>query len=387
MAPWRLDVTVPQPGAVSDAGDERTPPSQLFQLLRAVPGWGDAVAADHVRLRQLGGAMSNHVFSLTHVEAKGPALLLRLYGFVDDPAGDNSAQLFSRSREVSVATLVADLRLGPHCYVVFANGRLEQLLEQLPLTSPLMRTRAVSRVIAVAVANFHLRVTPPLFAAGGGDNELWARLRKWHRLATEVMPEHEALEAAGRAVSELEAECQSWEQSGRPGSHVVFGHADLQHLNMLAPSDMSTVTLIDYEYAMRAPAAYDVGNHWCEWAADYACNAPGGMLNYPERYPCHASRVAFCLDYLAALSAGHDDVAGDQPPPAESLAAGAAALAAAADRYALASHLLWGFWGVIQARKCSVAWDFLGYAKLRFEEHAAHRARLVQQQAAMTGAV
>ena len=380
MAPVRFDITVPQPEAA--AGDKRRVSQVLLQLLRAVPGWGDAVAAEHVSLRQLGGAMSNHVFRLQHVEAKALPLLLRLYGFLDDAAGDDSGQLFSRNREVAVASLVADLRLGPHCYVVFANGRLEQLLDSQPLTSPQMRTRAVSRAIAVAVANFHQQVTPQL--GGTGENELWARLRKWHRLATDFMPCHEALEAAGRAVSQLEAECQNWEQSGRPGSGVVFAHADLQHLNLLAPSDLSTVTLIDYEYACMAPAAYDIANHFCEWAADYSDDASGGMLNYPDRYPCHNSRVAFCVDYLTALSVGHDS--GDQGPTDERLMADAVALAAAADRYALASHLLWGFWGVIQARRCSVEWDFLGYAELRFAEHAAHRARVERQHAAMAGA-
>ena len=382
MAPVCLDITVPQPEA--GAGDERRVGKELLQLLHSVPGWGDAVAADHVSLRQLGGAMSNHVFRLQHVEAKAQPLLLRLYGFLDDAAGDDSGQLFSRNREVAVASLVADLRLGPQCYIVFANGRLEQLLDCQPLKSPLLRTRAVSRAIATAVASFHQRVTPQL--AVTGDNELWARLRKWHRLATDVMPGHEALEAAGRAVSELEAECKSWERSGRPGSGVVFTHADLQHLNLLAPSDLSTVTLIDYEYACMAPAAYDIANHFCEWAADYSDATPGGMLNYPDRYPGHDSRVAFCVDYLTALSVGHDSGPGDQGPPAESLVADAVALAAAADRYALASHLLWGFWGVIQARRCSVEWDFVGYAELRFAEHAAHRARVERQHAAMTGA-
>jgi thiamine kinase-like enzyme len=385
MAPVRLDITVPQPAASALEGDELSVGHELLQLLRAVPGWGDAVAAEHVSLRQLGGAMSNHVFRLVHAEAKAPPLLLRLYGSLDDAAGDDSRQLFSRSREVAVASLVADLRLGPHCYVVFVNGRLEQLLDSQPLTSPQMRTRAVSRAIAVAVASFHKRVTPRL--AETGDNELWTRLRKWHRLATEVTPAHEALEAAGRAVSELEAECERWEHSGRPGSGVVFAHADLQHLNLLSPSDLSTVTLIDYEYACMAPAAYDIANHWCEWAADYAPDAPGGMLNYPDRYPCHDSRVAFCVDYLTALSAGHDSCPGDLGPADESRVADAIALAAAADRYALASHLLWGFWGVIQARRCSVEWDFLPYANQRFAEHAAHRARLERQHGTMTGTV
>jgi ethanolamine kinase len=94
------------------------------------------------------------------------------------------------------------------------------------------------------------------------------------------------------------------------------------------------------------------------------------MLAYALRYPSKAQREAFCAVYLAALPA----TASSASP--STAAADAAALAAAADEHALASHLLWGFWGVIQERASSVDFDFLGYAAARFDEAITHAARL-----------
>jgi len=43
-------------------------------------------------------------------------------------------------------------------------------------------------------------------------------------------------------------------------------------------------------------------------------------------------------------------------------------LAEAAHLHACVSHLLWGLWGVVQASRSQIEWDFLGYAKERFDE-------------------
>jgi choline/ethanolamine kinase len=164
------------------------------------------------------------------------------------------------------------------------------------------------------------------------------------------------------------------------------------------------VCLIDYEYACAAPAAYDIANHYCEWAADYA-EAPAdgsGMLAYRERYPNAAQRTAFAAAYLAARRVqdvgqrGKPDAPasdGGAAPHAREAPAGCAdggsrslehdalALARAADRYAAASHALWGLWGLVQARHSSVAgFDFSGYARARFEEMEQHAERLAAEE-------
>jgi choline/ethanolamine kinase len=354
---------------------------ELAALLREV--WHDGFTLADVSVRQLSGAMSNHVFVVEHARGERVALLLRIYGFVDNGAGTTA--LFSRDREVAVAEAVAELQLGPPVLAVFTNGRIEQLLDGAPLTSQHMRSRRVSSAVAAAMACFHART-----AKLKGLNSLWSRLRQWHVLATAAARDeqeggaslHCVLDAAGRAVDELQTACVAWEASGRPGSGVVFAHCDLQHNNILlrpaAADDAVSVTLIDYEYSLTAPCGYDIANHFCEWAADYGEDADGGMLNYPLRYPGHADRLAFCAAYLIAMQL-------QCPNPApRNISEDALALAGAVERYALASHLLWGLWGVIKSHQSSLDWDYLGYARQRLDEYRLHKARVEQQYGSLT---
>lgn len=61
------------------------------------------------------------------------------------------------------------------------------------------------------------------------------------------------------------------------------------------------VSLIDFEYSGYNPRGFDVGNHFCEWMADYSTAEPH-MLDL-ERYPSPQERRLFCAEYLGATKA------------------------------------------------------------------------------------
>lgn len=54
-----------------------------------------------------------------------------------------------------------------------------------------------------------------------------------------------------------------------------------------AAAPMEAIRLIDYEYAGLNAVAYDIANHWCEYAADYGTDTPEvldyGKLPNPEQ--------------------------------------------------------------------------------------------------------
>lgn len=60
------------------------------------------------------------------------------------------------------------------------------------------------------------------------------------------------------------------------------------------------VSLIDYEYSGRNPRGFDLGNHFCEWMADYTTAEPH-VLDL-ERYPSPEERRVFCRAYLGAMN-------------------------------------------------------------------------------------
>lgn len=89
----------------------------------------------------------------------------------------------------------------------------------------------------------------------------------------------------------------------------------------------SCITFIDYEYSGFNPVAYDIANHWCEWAADYHTEAPH-VLDF-SRLPDPQQQYLFVESYLHALLTK----LGVQVPPgsaAYTAAAGAGSVAGSA---------------------------------------------------------
>ena len=62
------------------------------------------------------------------------------------------------------------------------------------------------------------------------------------------------------------------------------------------------------------------------------------------------------------------------------------ALCAEADVFALASHIYWGIWAVVQARYSPIDFDYMGYHRLRLEEYHRRKAGALARAAQVFGA-
>ena len=184
------------------------------------------------------------------------------------------------------------------------------------------------------------------------------------------------------------------------------------------------VTLIDFEYVDYNPRAYDLANHFCEFA--------GFDSDFDNQFPTRATREAYLTHYLDAAAAaaaavsstadadadadagtgvGSDSGTGSVEGVVESASAAKKILAAWAHlrdpasapahapasaaqlqqcfvaaldrvvcRFLRASHLFWGSWAVVQSSISTIDFDYLGYASLRFhgwELHSEWEARLL----------
>lgn len=331
-----------------------------------------------LKANKLGGAMSNHVYMCCFTgageagqQAEQRRLLLRLYGSSVEPGtAAESAALLSRQQEIARFATFSAAGQAPRLYATFANGRLEEWVPGETLTSPSMRSAPVSRAVAAALARFHEGATASTPREADGADSLWARLRRWLSIAVSLhkdLPQAVAWPYSSPAGSE---ECAALQRGTARalGAEVewLYGqlghlaedtlcHNDLQHGNIIWCDGRAT--LVDFEYAQYSAAAYDVANHWCEWAADYGGDA--AMLDFEGRYPSRAERVAFSAAYLEARSG--TPVAG---------AAAAEAFADCAERFALSSHLLWALWGLVSASTSTVDFDFVSYADARLRQYA-----------------
>ncbi|MEQ2210159.1 Ethanolamine kinase 1, partial [Xenoophorus captivus] len=109
------------------------------------------------------------------------------------------------------------------------------------------------------------------------------------------------------------------------------------------------VRFIDYEYSSYNYQAFDIGNHFNEFA---------GMaeLDY-GLYPSREMQMDWLEEYLKAYKLFTKKTEEVSQRELETLYV-------QVNKFALASHFFWGFWALIQAKYSSIDFDFLGYVFL-----------------------
>jgi len=323
------------------AVDPRSPSldADLLALVRAiVPDWADA---DGAAVQPVHGGITNLLFRLESVGR--PPLLVRIYG-------DNTEVVIDREGENRLFAALSRQGFAPTYHGRFANGRVEGWLEGFRALAPQeMGEPGLRRLIAR-----RLRVMHALPAPAGGP-KLWQTLSGWMQTAREVdftgdqAALRDQLDLAKyaqhlRALEQREGELGRT-HAGRPGWEAgfrsVLAHNDLLSGNVLTNAIQDRVHFVDYEYGGTAPAAFDVANHFCEYA--------GFDSDFEAGFPSRDDRDDFISHYL-----GH----GATPDEVSDFSR-------AVDFYVLPDHLWWGTWAVVQARYSPIDFDYLEYARLR----------------------
>ena len=150
------------------------------------------------------------------------------------------------------------------------------------------------------------------------------------------------------------------------GKDFVFAHCDLLLGNVIiAPSTDATsakVQFIDYEYATPAPAAFDIANHFAEWA--------GMDLNY-DLIPTTSTRRDFIRHYVQSYLK-HADRNSDQEPFEDVVNR----VCEQVDLYRGVPGFYWGVWALIQAQISQIDFDYASYAPQRLGEYYAWKEEL-----------
>ncbi len=324
--------------------------ARLLALVRdIVPSWADA---REVRVAPVHGGITNRLFRL--FSGRRPELLVRIYG-------DNTEVVIDRESENRLFAELSRQGFAPAYHGRFENGRVEGWLEGYrALTPGELGQPGLRRLIAR-----ELRVLHDLWVPETGSR-LWSTLTGWMARARAV--EFTGSRATAREALRLDhyttilARLQDLEQellssaSGRPGRVAAFrsvvAHNDLLAGNVLTNADRSRVRFIDYEYGAPAPAAFDVANHFCEYA--------GFDSDFEAGFPSRADRDDFIAHYLGR----------------EATSEAVSDFSRVVEFYVLPDHLWWGTWSVVQAHYSPIDFDYLEYARLRLAGFDLHLARL-----------
>jgi len=340
-------------------------------LTDLLPAWKSPTPND-LDVSVISGGISNALYrvALTRVTASpfeavsppedGPAYLqqvvvLRVYG-------NNTEKFVDREMEVETMRTLYRHGFGPAVLGVFANGRVESYLTGMVCLSPDdLGKEEMSTRIAETLGRFHSLSS---HKSGGRSVEFpvarpdepgqrpgtpFEKTRSWLKTSKTLADEggytkrqQEIWE--GLDVDSILEELRQLEAKAlKLKSPLAFTHNDLLSGNIMVDAD--TMTFIDFEYADWAPRGFDLGNHFCEYAG-FDCD----YSKYPDE------PRGFVRAYLRVYE-------GATPSEAK-----VAQVVREANLFALAAHLYWGAWCMLQAAWSDIDFDYMKYAKLRVDE-------------------
>ncbi|XP_023694752.1 ethanolamine kinase 1-like isoform X1 [Paramormyrops kingsleyae] len=315
---------------------------KLIQQLR--PSWD----ISFIRTKLFTDGTTNKLVGCFLEESPEDMVLVRVYG-------NKTELIVDRDNELKSFQVLHANGCAPRLYCTFQNGICYEFMEGDALGTQDVRDPVLLRLIAAEMARIHA-----IHAHNGciPKPNLWIKMRKYFSLVATEFIEHTSntrikQELPDKAVLEQE---MAWmkEHLSQLGSPVVLCHNDLLCKNIIHNAKEGHVRFIDYEYSSYNYQAFDIGNHFNEFA---------GMSKLDYRlYPNREMQLEWLNTYLHAYK--HFTKKREAVTDCE-----LETLFVQVNKFALASHFFWGFWAVIQAKYSTIDFDFLGYAALRFNQY------------------
>lgn len=373
--------------------------TQIRELLgRVFPSWTLRIA-----VKQLTGGITNMLLSCTH-ESSGETLLMRVYGY-----GTNL--IIDRHREFVSHLVLNSLKLAPPVHARFANGLIYGFISGRSLEPKELGHPYLYPLIAQRLGNWHNNINIEYIEEGveklrkyiaglkkqfevqptprwNKNHEkkknklitnLWELLDDW----VSVVPVTEALVAnfqknlpsenvTSETVRDVILKELRWAKTTlnrTTKSSVVVSHCDLLSGNIIVPDDedftknlqngavlktlppllSNPIQLIDYEYMLPAPRAFDIANHFMEWQG-FDCDRSA----IPKPTVENAVMVEWCKGYLDDPNANEEAVAG---------------LISEISCYYGLPGFYWGIWSMIQSEISNIDFNYAEYSEMRLEEY------------------
>lgn len=322
------------------------------------------------QLSVLGGGLTNKLYICQiPKEIRDPnsnvphTVLLRLYGLIIQ---DFIAQI----QESVVFSILSERHVGPHLYAVFPGGRLEEYLPCQTLMTKDLHDQALSRHIAKQMAIYHKLEMP----VKKEPTCIMSRLELYFETAMHMQfdDKHKTELLNMLRQYDLEHELKYIKKLVTDtASPVVFCHNDVQEGNLLHADNVSNpVQMIDFEYSGYNYRGFDLGNHFCEWAYDYA-HSEWPFYSYKiEDYPTKEQQVNFVQSYIReyfSTNTSHSQY--DEKWQVNFMVK-------EANRFALLSHFFWAMWSVVQAKMSDISFGYMEYAHARMDHYLKQKAEI-----------
>nr|NP_523364.2 easily shocked, isoform A [Drosophila melanogaster]NP_727941.2 easily shocked, isoform I [Drosophila melanogaster]NP_727942.1 easily shocked, isoform B [Drosophila melanogaster]NP_727943.1 easily shocked, isoform C [Drosophila melanogaster]NP_788914.2 easily shocked, isoform H [Drosophila melanogaster]AOQ13769.1 eas-PA [synthetic construct]AAC37210.1 ethanolamine kinase [Drosophila melanogaster]AAF48574.1 easily shocked, isoform A [Drosophila melanogaster]AAF48575.2 easily shocked, isofo len=295
------------------------------------------------------------------VQYSDNVVLVRIYGNKTD-------LLIDRKAETQNFLLLHTYGLAPSLYATFKNGLVYEYVPGTTLNTDSVLCPEIWPLVARRMAEMHRKVRKH------GDSSatkpmpmIWKKTQSFLDLVPERFSDaekHKRVKETFLPIGRLREEFNKlYEYLEALDSPIVFSHNDLLLGNVIYTQSLNTVNFIDYEYADYNFQAFDIGNHFAEMCGvdevDYS--------RYPKReFQLQWLRV-YLEEYLQRSNIQNDEVE---------------LLYVQVNQFALASHIFWTVWSLLQAEHSTIDFDYVGYAFLRYNEYLARKVEFLSLTAA-----
>ncbi|GMH98287.1 hypothetical protein TrST_g985 [Triparma strigata] len=282
-------------------------------------------------LTPISGGITNALYLLSTPNSKH---LIRIFG------GEG---MIDRDIETEMYSNLADYLGGISYHGRFGNGRIEGFLEGYsPCTLTSMRTPS----IIPSILKLHSYIPP----SGLGPTELWNQLDTWLSEAKDAQEKVNLPLINSLNLSSISLAIKSCKSSTLPlNPPIVFCHNDLLSGNIM--SSGTSIQLIDFEYGSPNYAAFDIANHFNEYAGGTDTGVPDYTLLMSSK------EMREWITIYVEKGGGEVEEVMEM-----------------VERFMEVNHYYWGLWAIVQARNEGVEeFPYDRYAYERFAQGAKER--------------
>jgi len=319
-------------------------PGVLEVVSRIKPSW----TAANVKHTVFKDGITNKLVGVHLLDDEQNMILVRIYG-------ENTSLIIDRESEIKNIQTLQARGFAPKLYASFSNGLAYQYLPGDILTVSSCREDNIFRLVAQHMASFHRQ-----FGSNDTENQnaktfLWDKMECFLSLAPKKFCDPVKQEIFTKflpSIEDLRNEFE-WMKSEleQLNSPLSFCHNDLLLANILYNQEKHSIHFIDFEYAGINFLAYDIANHFCEFA---------GVDNVDHSlYPDESFRRKWISNYLETFNRNKQVVDNVELER----------LMEHVEMFSIAAHFFWGVWSIVQAANSSIPFDFLGYAISRLGEY------------------
>ena len=276
--------------------------------------------------------------------------------------GVGTEKIIDRENEIKTYNMLSTIKdmNSSQLHATFHNGICYEFLDGATLDVNSVRDPHISKLIAQQIAKMHIRCQGTPIAPQTSILETFT-MKFFANFPTHFEdPKRQKTFESLPKLSELRLEVKKIISTlTELNFPMVFCHNDLLLTNMLHDASNDQIKFIDFEYSGVNFNCFDIGNHFAEYAG----------LNEVDytRYPSKDYQMVWLRHYLEHLYF----LQGKNPSSVTEEELNR--LYIGVNISALAAHLIWGLWGLYQASNSVIEFDYIDYAKLRFDEFYAKK--------------